>query len=80
MPGLAFSFPVSCDDGEDGLVFCRFLSVGSATPLRPKNWRGLKGWSWLGELMIVSQITACEGGIVPDDEEGGELEGHEAVM
>lgn len=88
MPGLAsalvlalalgFSLMGSCVD------FRGFLGADEsvAPALMPRKRRGLKGWSWLGELMIVSQMTACEGWVIPDDEEGGgeEEEGHEAVM
>lgn len=81
IPGLDVSWD---DDEEESPPAFRAFLLGvfeSAAP-KPKNWRGLKGWSWLGELMIVSQMTACERGVEEEEEEEGEVEeeGHEATM
>ena len=41
----------------------------------PSSDHGLGGFSCWGELMMVSQITACEGGLLPGDL----AEGYDAV-
>ena len=88
MPGLALVLALVWDLSLMGSCVVDFRGgflVGAddesvAMSPMPRKWRGLKGWSWLGELMIVSQMTACEGGLIPDEEEEEELEGHEAMM
>lgn len=70
MPGIGSSDVAVYEDRLDLGVFFEGLSGAR------NKARGLSGWLWLWELMMVSQIMACEGGI--ENEEL--LEGHVARM
>ncbi len=63
MPGM-----VSCSFfGDDFLDLADFFE---GFPARPSNFRGLSGGVWEWELMMVSQMIACEGGARDDLLEG----------